>query len=268
MAEPVIDDTSYIPQEWMDGTFGRGLVPRDMAAYPVGAFAPPAAIQLIPRSEWSERIRQMEADKSRLSDVRAVGNNGAPIPSQNQSSWPYCWGYGTGGAAVILRAVMNQPYVPLSSFGMSYTIMKGKKQGAWGALSLDFAINRGIPSEAVWPNLKAQSIPPDGDPVWQDAAKHKVTHGWMELEPAAYDRDLSFDQTITCLLNRVPVVVDMNWWGHAIVALDAVETSPGKFGIRIWNSWTDQWGEKGMGVLAGSKAIPDNAVAPSVILAT
>jgi hypothetical protein len=43
-----------------------------------------------------------------------------------------------------------------------------------------------------------------------------------------------------------------------------VEVEPGSFGIEILNSWTDSWGQKGAGILRGSKGVPDGAVATRV----
>jgi hypothetical protein len=59
----------------------------------------------------------------------------------------------------------------------------------------------------------------------------------------------------------IPCVGDFNWWGHSVCLLDVVEVEPGDFGIRILNSWSDQWGERGTSVLRGSKCRPDNAIA-------
>lgn len=274
--ELIIGDDTCIDPAVFDGTFGRGLVPRDMASFPVGSFAPPAEIKLIPRSEWHERIRAMEADKSRLSDIRMRGHNGGMIPSLDQNDpryrtrpdvrWGYCWSHGPVAAAIILRALQNQPYVPLSAFGVAYTIKQGKDEGAWGALALDFLNERGIPPESMWPRFE-QRHRPANDPVWAEAAKYKVTAGWMELSPPVWDRDMTIDQVMTCLLNRVPVCADFNWWGHHVCLLDPVEVSPGKFGVRLWNSWGDGWGKNGMSVLTDSKMIPDNAVAPSMVIA-
>lgn len=285
MAEPIIGDDTYQDPSWYDGTFGKGLVPRDMAAFPVGSFAPPATIKPYPRKEWPERIRQQKADKSRLSDIWRTGNNGARIPALNQNDpkyqtarkprWGYCWCYATVGGLIVLRAVMNQPYVRLSAFGAAYTMKNGVDEGSWGAMSLDFAINRGIPSEDVWPNFQQRQIPPANDPIWQDAAKYKATHGFMELEPAAWDRDLSFDQEATQLLNRAPVIKDQMYWGHCVVGFDLEDAKPNldaedlnRYGVRILNSWGDEWGEDGFALQTGSKKFSDNAVSPSVVLAT
>jgi len=260
--EPIIgDDTIVDLLAWKGGA--RGLVPRDFDAMPMRAVSMP----LIPRSEWSERIKLMEADKSRLSDIRLVADAGNPIPSLDQNGQGYCWAYASGHAVTMLRAVANLPYVPLSPHAIGCKVKNFRDEGGWSALSMDYIQQHGIPSQAVWP---AQSMRREYDTptTWENAALHKVSEGWIDVAAPVYDRDLSFDQVMTCLLSRIPVAADFNWWGHAVCLLDPVETSPGKFGVRIWNSWGDSWGDKGMGVLAGSKAIPDNAVAPRVTTAS
>jgi hypothetical protein len=246
----------------------RGLVPCDYARHPVGylGVAPPMRavdMPLVPRSEWSARIREMEATKSRLSDVRTTAANGQSMPSLDKSHWGYCWAHSTTHAVMMLRALANEPYVPLSAFAVACIIKDYRDEGGWGALSLEFAAARGIPSQALWPQ---QSVARSNDKpeTWANAALHKVTEGWVDLDAAAYDRELTFDQVMTCLLCRVPVVGDFNWWWHSVCLLDPVEVEPGSFGVRILNSWSDSWGEKGLGVLQGAKAVPDGAVAPRV----
>jgi hypothetical protein len=140
-------------------------------------------------------------------------------------------------------------------------------EGGWGALGVDFLASRGVPSDQYWPQ---QSISRSNDKpeTWANAALHKVTEQWADLSSQPYDRDLTFDQVMTLLLSRIPVVVDYNWWSHSVCAIDPVEVSSGSFGVRIWNSWSDQWSDHGMGVLEGNKAVPDGAVAPRVTVAS
>jgi len=249
----------------VDGVVMRkGLIPRNYTTHPVGCYgSAPAAVDIpvIPRSEWSERIKDMEAQQSRLSDIRLAGNNGAMIPSLDQNGKGYCWAHSTTSCMTVLRAVMNQPYVPLSAYAVACIIKNFQDEGGWGALSLDFVTTRGVPSSEFWP-MQSMSRSNDNANTWANAALHKATEGWADLAVAAYDRNLTFDQVMSLLLSRCPVVGDFNWWGHSVCLLDPVETSPGQFGVRIWNSWGDSWSDRGMGVLSGSKAIPDGAVAP------
>lgn len=256
------DDTS--PDLFM----GRatGLVARDYKIQPMKAVNFP----LIPRSEWSARIKEMVDTKSRLSDLRATADNGRPFPSLNQGPVGYCWSHSATHAVMYTRARMGLPYVPLSAYAVAATIKNGRDEGGWGALAAEFIQERGVPSQEKWPQ-GSRNLSNGTAECWADAAKHKITGGWFDLDAPVYNRDLSFDQMMTLLLSRVPVIVDFNWWGHSVCAVDPVEVEPGSFGIRIQNSWGDEWTEgstfPGTGILRGSKANPDGATAPTVVTA-
>lgn len=248
---------------------GKGLIARNWATHPQGCYAsaPPAQIPLIPPTEWSQRIKDKVAAKSQTSDIRMRGNAGQMIDALDQGQVGYCWAHSSTSAVTMLRALMGLPYVPLSAYAIAATIKKGADEGGWGAESMDFATDKGIPSQALWPQgdreyEKYQSKPE----VWANAALHKVTNGWIDLSAAQYDRKLTFDQVGTLLLSNVPIVVDYNWWSHSVCAIDLVETTPGQFGVRILNSWGNSWSDHGMGILEGEKAIPDSAVAPLVTI--
>ncbi len=277
----------------------RGLIPRDYSKHPAGSYAaaPMLAVTfpLIPRSEWPQRIKDKVATQSQLSDLRLQGNNGQPIPSLDQDGVGYCWAHSSTQAVILLRAINNQPYVPLSAFCVAATIKKGADEGGWGAQSLDFITDRGVCSQALWPQGDRNYRQHDKPEVWANAALHKTTEGWVDLAVQEYDRTLTFDQECTLLLSGIPVVKDENWWSHSILGLDVIDGSAvarsgvmralsGKlattqelenllalsdpvtagFGVRIWNSWGDAWSDRGMGTLVGQKAVSDGAVAPRV----
>lgn len=275
----IIDDSNFHEhvEPEVDGEKKiRGLIPRNFVTHPQGCYksASPFDLKLIARSEWPEIIRQMTADKSRLSDVRLTANKGQPIPSLDQNGVGYCWAHSSTHAVMALRAVANQPYIPLSAFAVASIIKNYRDEGGWGALSLDFITERGVPSQQFWPQ-KQRDRRYDTPETWANAALHKTTEGWVDTSAAVYDRDLSFDQVMTLLLCGIPVVGDFNWWGHSVCLLDPVDCDPSldlndlnRWGVNIWNSWSDQWGTLGMGVLRGRKAIPDGAVAPRVTKAS
>jgi hypothetical protein len=267
-SEIVIDDSTpshLVMDPTLDGERkGRGLVPRDYFRYPVGSYDGIKAMRAvslpnIPRSEWSDRIKEGEANKSFLSHVRLRGNNGQMIPSLDQDGVGYCWAHSSTHGHIIARALQNDPYIPLSAFMVASIIKNGRDEGGWGAQSADFIIKNGQCDQKYWPQ-KDRSLKHDTAEMRANAALHKVVEGWIDLDEAQYDRNLTWDQVITCLLLRIPVVGDFNWWGHSILLLDPVEVEPGSFGVRIWNSWGDSWSDRGMGILRGSKAIPDGAV--------
>jgi hypothetical protein len=302
--EVLIHDKNY--KQFLPGKAGAkvdsekkktGLIPRDYDKHPLGCYgsAPPFTavdVPLIPESEWSQRCKDKIAEKSQLSDIRNVGDNGQPITALDQNGKGYCWAHSTTSAVTLLRAVMNEPYVPLSAYAIACIVKNYRDEGGWGALSLDFATTRGIPSQQFWPQ---QSMDKGNDKpeTWANAAKHKTTEGWVDLQSQAYDRTLSRAQVGSLLLSDCPVVVDYNWWSHSVCAMDLVDgattreqlradsgkllsleefdriwkmdDAEGGFGVRILNSW-GKWSDNGAGVLAPGKAWPDGAVAPRATL--
>ncbi len=262
----------------------RGAVPRDYTTQPRAMFDPPSGIPVIVRAEWPDRIRDAEAKGMRLSVLR--GN----IPSLDQGQVGYCWAHSTTHAVMLARAVANLPYVPLSAYSVAATIKRGADEGGWGGLSAQFAREKGIMAQAIWPQGDRAYRKYDTPENWANAALHKSQQEWVDLARDVYDQNLTFEQCAACSLLCVPGPVDFNWWSHSVCRMDLVDGSAqrgvtrgesgkllsleafdrawgmshpvtGGFGLRIWNSWSDQWGTRGTGVLTGSQAIPDGALA-------
>jgi hypothetical protein len=254
MPMSIIDDSTSndILYPKIDGE--RKGTGHDPSQYVPEMFAPPSELQLIPRSEWSARIKELEQLKARLSDLRTW-------ESLDQNGQGYCWYYSTTGVIMLLRSVMNLPHVRLSAHAGAFMIKNGRDEGGWCGLSAKHHREVGCPSVKFWPE-KAMSRTHDKPLTWENAALHKVTEDWVDLAAGHIaDQNLTFEQVATCLLVGVPCAVDFNWWGHSVCAMDLVEVEPGDFGIRILNSWSDQWEDRGTSVLRGSKAKPDGAVA-------
>lgn len=286
-------------QEGTTGGMHRGLMPRDYTTHPEGylACAPKFSavdIPLVPDSELAARCSDLISTKGALSDIRLAADNGQPFDALDQNGQGYCWAYSTTGAIMVLRAVANQPYKRLSAHAIGCMVKNFRDEGGWGALSLEFAMAKGVPTVQYWAE-KSMSRSNDKPETWVDAAKNKPVEAWVDLNQAAYDRKLTYQQVSTLLVSRNPVVGDFNWWGHSVCLLDLVNGNnyrtitrmalTGKlastwefeavwginnpdtrgFGVRILNSWGNSWSDRGMGLLTGSKAVPDGAVAPRAI---
>lgn len=234
-----------------------GAIPRDYAKFPLGCYAAakPFDLKVIPEEKWEAKLKEQTEAKARCSDIRMRGWNGKPIPSRDQDGVPYCWGHSSTSAALIIRAREKMSYADLSAFSICCKIKKFKKEGGWGAESLEFIAEHGIATTKEWPN-QSMDRKNDNDATWEAAKRFRITE-WMDLKPR------NKAQLVTCLLNSIPVVVDFNWWSHSVCALDVVSFNP--FRILIWNSWSDGWSNKGMGILEASKALPDGAIAPRVL---
>lgn len=79
---PLINDES--PMDDLVGAIGpdgaermRGCVPRDYSVQPAETFAPPSDIQVIPESEWADRIKEQDEQKSSLEHIYLSGPGGA-----------------------------------------------------------------------------------------------------------------------------------------------------------------------------------------------
>lgn len=212
--------------------------------------------------------------------------NGSVLISSN------CWRHSGTSAHLLIRARDDQPYLDLSPYAGACRIKNYRDEGGWGAQGVDDIMDNGDPTAEFWPQ-RAVSRQYDNANTWANAKLHRFTEGFIDMGSPQYDRTLTFNQVITCLLSRIPVVVDFNWWSHSVCAADAVNGTSqmgitraesgklmqlqefdaywginnpvtGGIAIRIWNSWGDSWSTNGMGVLTGSKAVPDGATAPRV----
>jgi hypothetical protein len=260
--EPIINVSNYRNHiaPVLDGEVkGHGLIPRDYSIYPAEMFDAPRDMKLIPRSEWQARIQEQEARKSRISDILLSGDDGKPIPSLDQGPNGYCWGHSTGGCIQAVRAINGQPYVPLSCYMVCAIIKKGRNEGGWCGLSAKFMREIGICSQKTWPQGDRNTAR-DTPAVREEAAKYRVHEEWVDLSRDVYDQNLSMDMVVTCLLMNIPVAGDFNWWAHSVLLCDAVWVD-GAIAIRFRNSWGDGYGNKGFGVLQGSKAVTNGAVA-------
>jgi hypothetical protein len=285
-ADPVVDGEHK----------ARGLIPRDYRTHPVGFYAAIRAFYavdfpLIDRSEWPARIKDKTANKTWLSDMRLVGNNGQPIPSRDQDGKGYCWQHSGVSCALAERCKANMPYADLSAYAGACIQKNYRDEGGWGAAGVDWMIANGMPTSEFWPQ-RSMDRSNDNPAMRENAKLHRIVEGWIDLAAAQYDRKLTFDQYATCLLVNEPCVADFNWWSHSVCAIDLTDGNTDKarkearaksgkkattaeyeqmwgvddpytagFGIRIWNSWGDSWSDRGMGTLTGSRAVPDGGVA-------
>lgn len=258
--------------------FGRGLIERDYEAHPVGSYAGSVTfgdlndeLPLIPWEAMPDLIADKVRNKSQLSDIRNIANNGDPIPSLDQNGQGYCWFYSVTSAVMLLRAVAGLPYVRLSGHSGAWVIKGGRDQGGWGAAALEYVMKNGICPTSIWPEKSMNGGKYNTQANWAEAAKYKVIEGFIDLDEPVYSRDLSLQQRFTCLLCNIPVIGDRMWWQHSTCDMDLVDanpslpaTNPLRYGVRTWNSWRDSWGQNGTAVITGNK-VPAAGVAPRAV---
>lgn len=247
----------------LDGTrVTTGCVPRIYETPPV---MKAVAFPTLDKSALLDRIRENKAAGSGLRNIRRTFLNGKPIPSLNQGQWGYCWAHSSTMAQMLVRAMMNLPYVPLSAFMVAATIKNGRNEGGWAALSMDFLMKHGTCSQTLWPQQDA-SLRWNTPQAQAQAMDFRVSEGFIDLDTQVYDRNLTYDQVLTLLACGVPVAADFYWWSHSVVLMDLVEVDgePCPLGL---NSWGDSYGDLGEFVLQGQRARPNGAVAPRAAVA-
>lgn len=249
---------------------GTGLVPRDPNKQPVGysMAAAPTGILLFPDSEDEARAKFQEDNKSSLQHLRMIGDNGKMIKSLNQKQLNYCWNYSLTTAALLLDAKTGIPPRKLSSCSVGAPMVGGRNEGGWGALALERARDVGWNLMEDWPE-QSRNLALDNPANRAKAAANKVTADWCDIQSPVYDRNMTERQVTACLLgdSPMPVVCDLMWWGHAITAIRQLRIEAGRWGRVFWNTWGDEYEDHGMVILSGSKMVPDNAVAPTTLMA-
>ena len=238
----------------------KGYVPRDYRKHPESMFAPPSEMPLIDKSEWDARYDEQEALQSSLEHVYLSGPGGKPAYELlDQNGHGYCWGYSTVQSMMILRLKENQPFVRLNPHSVCAIIKRGRDEGGWCGLSAEFLQQHGVASEEHWPR-HSRSLSNDTPACRANMALHKAAEDWVDLTRQVYDRNLTTLQVATCGFNAVPTAQDFNHWSHSVCGIRWVRIEAGSWGPLILNSWKG-WGRYGLGVLRGSKATCDGAVA-------
>lgn len=251
--EPIINE-STISEHLGNETDRRcGARPRICAVGSiVGAPEIPSTFKILPREQWAKRIKEMDAEKSRLSDF--VLHQKIPCKSQEQTL--YCHGNSPAAAIEFLRAMEGQPYAPLSPASIAGPTVNFQNQGGYIADDLKQVTDVGAASEFYVP---ANQIGERGfKKGWQQDAAHYRAKEWWDL---GHRSRYSFDLLMTLLFARIPVCVAYNWWGHAVTMTDPVLMPNGRFGARGRNSWSDSYGAHGFFVVEESYATPDEAYA-------
>lgn len=221
------------------------------------AVLPMADIEIIPRSEWSARIKEREEKQMRMRDIRGR----KPIYDQQQNG--YCWSYGPHNAATYARFRTNKPRRFFNPCAIAAIIMSGRDQGAWSGLALKAMTEIGMSPLTKWPGT-SRDTRNDTPELRQEMKKFKVQEAYFDATKHPSEQYNKYDVVFSALLLGIPLSLDWMQWGHATSGLDPVEFEPGAFGIDIENSWAN-WGDNGWAVIPEQKWEPTNAVGVRVI---
>lgn len=252
--EPIIHDSTpmdlCLPPS--GGERGLMLVRGSGEDYVYGELAKPFPQELlIPRSEWQARIQEKEERKTRLSDLITQ----AGLPEKDQNGLSYCWIFGPTQTIEVVRMKQGQVYVSLSPASAGGPIKNFRNVGGWGKEGLEWISKYGLCPSSIWPDtsLDRRLYNDENKAI---ALKYRTTE-WWECRPR------NLDELVSLGLLGVPGAAGYNWQSHETMYVEPIWLD-GTIATRNRNQWKG-YGDKNFYILQGSRMLPDDLVAPSVV---
>jgi len=187
------------------------------------------SFKTIPRSEWDDRVKELEAKKMQIRDHQNW-------PCDNQGSYPTCWAAGTMQAISTARVMQLgiKNYIRFSAMAIACPISGGNSGGYEGD-AVEYATKYGCVDSKLW-GYTDRSPSKNRDPeIIANRALHKTLDSY-ELN--------GFDEFFTAMLLGFPCTVSYNWWSHVVSLAGAVVIERGSYGLLIRNNWGDSYGDK------------------------
>jgi hypothetical protein len=200
------------------------------------------------------RLQENRKQKAGLLELREA--NYEILKSLDQDGLGLCWAFSSTKAGMYTRAKQHEVGIRLSAWYVAGRIKGWRDQGGWGAASLKFIVESGVPAESYCPEYKSRYDTAD---TRANAALHKFTE-WYD---GAEDPRLAQKQMVSMLLRANPCVVDLNDMGHSMCAIDLQSIKP--LVVIYDNSWGES-NDKGFYRGQGARARPDGLVIPRVSL--
>jgi hypothetical protein len=192
-------------------------------------------IQLIPRSEWPDRIKEKDQNHSWLYDKLVTDRAAAGLPTltTDQDGLNYCWAYAAVSAAATQRVLQGEPYVKLSSESVGGPIANWRNVGGWPEDALQQLIGVGACEEALMD--KPNSLSPNRwQPTWKaNCVNYRATEV-MDLDVPG---GKTFDACATACFLDYMATVTYDWWGHAVRGFVKLGFSGRVFTCTVWNNW-------------------------------
>ena len=208
-----------------------------------------SGIVLYDEKEIAERLEDMWAAKASLMHL------GYQYDSLDQSRGT-CWIHGTCGAASLMYAQANVPYRVPSPASVAYHCYSNfGVNGGYPTLGVEKFQQYGAATTDLWPE--------NGHSKSYDKAETRDNRKfqWLEEVVELGSGEAAFWKSMSAICQGFPVGWSFSWWRHYVYGCwGRVDNREVKGGIR--NSWGNSgYGDKGFGLLAGSKKYPSWACA-------
>jgi hypothetical protein len=215
---------------------------------------------LIPKSEIPDRINEMTKAAAWVNDRRrALSAKLKKSVVKDQNGLGYCHLYALANCVEDRLDAMGQfrTLAPETGGG----VVGWRNRGGNMDSDLEYVALHGLAEESFLPS--PHCIDPNRfKEGWEQNALCHVPLEWDEL-----GHEDMWWETMTALLEGLPVYPGFDWWGHSVMGGKLVIVER-EICLEIENSWTPTWGDRGYGVLRGSHKIPSKSCgcfAPRVI---
>lgn len=206
----------------------------------------PAEWTIPARADWPAMIKERQG-KMLASLTRGK------IGVHDQGSTSRCWVHGSVRAVELLRIYEGQSPLMLSPDSVAYPIEGTRDRGGYPEHACEQLAIGGACPQSAWP--ESELAPTNADKDWEEKALNHVLLRWIEIK--------TWDQQIYCGLNSIPVSIGLGWWGHLVCQVEPVVLGKSDVGIDFDNSWGNDWGYNGSGILDEESGTADlGAFAP------
>lgn len=247
--------TATSSYQFTDGSdAGFGCEKRDWQENPYGSSRPrfmeDGGFSLIPRNEWVDRLEAMETEKATLTDLHKYYK----IPIKSQASTPHCWSFGTASSFELARARAGLPYIEFSPDSVAGPINNYRQKGGWGDSAVDYITKHGILPVSQWPYQWTRSDKYEDKAL---RAEHKCFESY-DLIDNRMNREERWSVYVTALLLGFAGNPAFNHWGHLVCGTQPLAKNGRITDGLILNSWGENYGSGGFGIMYGAKAVPDD----------
>ena len=205
--------------------------------------------ELIPRSEWPDRIRKKDLEKSWLEDLTR-----GRVPCGDQGPTNYCHAFGTVQAMMDQRCVQNHPFVRLSSMSIGGPITGWRNKGAYPEDDLDQAVEFGACPYSFQDSEYSMSPSRWGDGWEATRQDYQIDEFLDGLLPGGK----AFDAAVTMAMKNIPSAPGFQWWSHLTSGgYRVIDLGRNRFSIRNRNNWGADYGDDGYYDLQEGKGTPD-----------
>lgn len=245
----------------------RGLIPRDYKSVGHGSlpYAGPMNMPVFTRKEIIERVRQREADGETL---RQLCRDSGLTP-KNQGQTNLCWSNSSVHPAEIWRLVQGQPIVRLSAASVAAPLTGYRNVGGWPTQSLQFLVDVGAAPESLWPNNEVTTKRYETAEVAAARPLYRIREWYDAVDGEQMDAEERFLRMATLLVLGYPCSAAYNWMRHAVTPVDMIllPNTADQLGVFCHNSGYGR-DANGFTTLTGTRAIPDECLAPRSVTAS